>query len=308
MSILPEKLAPIVISVYTRLDHFKKCILSLQENDLACESELFIYSDAASSPLDVESVAKVRDFSRSIVGFKRVTLINRDKNYGGARNAEDGQKEVLVRYGSSIFMEDDIVVSKSFLKFMNDALFLYKNDPLIHSVSGFNIPNVSSEDGIILSKLFSGWGVGMWAHKEPYSSVESMITPHQDMIENKIKSKVKKYHPTLHKNLKKVDNKICRANDVIFTYLLIKCDLFQIKPTQSLVRNMGMDNSGVNCGSDRRFLSTKISNTELNPGALPKYKLQFDREYYDFFYPVLSLYDRLINLYSKIYRKLLNVN
>ena len=56
MSMLPEKLAPIVISIYTRLDHFKKCILSLQENDLACESELFIYSDAASSLLDIEGV------------------------------------------------------------------------------------------------------------------------------------------------------------------------------------------------------------------------------------------------------------
>ena len=67
MSMLQEKLAPIVISVYTRPDHFKKCILSLKENDLACESELFIYSDVALSLIDIE-------------GFKRVTLINRDNN------------------------------------------------------------------------------------------------------------------------------------------------------------------------------------------------------------------------------------
>ena len=66
MDVLQEKLAPIVVSVYTRLDHFKKCILALQENEMSCESDLFIYSDAASSSIDIEGVDKVRNFSQNI--------------------------------------------------------------------------------------------------------------------------------------------------------------------------------------------------------------------------------------------------
>ena len=34
--------APIIISVYDRLDHLKKCIKSLQQNELARYSDLFV--------------------------------------------------------------------------------------------------------------------------------------------------------------------------------------------------------------------------------------------------------------------------
>ena len=37
--------APIIISVYDRLDHLKKCIKSLQQNELARYSDLFVISD-----------------------------------------------------------------------------------------------------------------------------------------------------------------------------------------------------------------------------------------------------------------------
>ena len=204
MGMFKNQLAPIAIPVYTRIDHFKKCILALQENEMSCESDLFIYSDAASSSIDIEGVDKVRNFSQNIEGFKTVTLINREINYGGFLNAEHAQEEITLRYGNSIFLEDDIIVSKSFLKFMNDALFLYKDNPLIQSVSGFNVPNISSVDKIMLSKFFSGWGVGMWAHKDPFNSLKIMKSPYEDMIKNKLKSKVTEFHPTLHRNLKKL--------------------------------------------------------------------------------------------------------
>jgi hypothetical protein len=303
MGVSQEKLAPIVISVYTRLDHFKKCILSLQENELSCESELFIYSDAASSSIDIEGVDKVRNFSKNIKGFKKITLIKREKNYGGIQNAVKGQKEVTERYGKSIFVEDDNVVSLNFLHFMNDSLFFHKDNLLIHSVSGFNVPNISSDSEIVLSKLFSGWGVGMWDHKDPFSQVESMREPYKDMIKNKLESKVKLYHPTLYKNLKTVDIEKIRLNDVIYTYLLIKHDLFQIRPTQTLVKNIGLDGSGVRCSADSRFSSPRLSDKKLKTNILPEYSWKFDKEIYDFFYPVFGRGHRIRKLFLKIHKK-----
>jgi len=40
-------LAPIVLFVYNRPDHTRQTVEALQKNELAKESELFIYSDAA---------------------------------------------------------------------------------------------------------------------------------------------------------------------------------------------------------------------------------------------------------------------
>ena len=42
-----DNLAPIVLFVYNRPDHTKQTVEALQKNELAIDSELFIYSDAA---------------------------------------------------------------------------------------------------------------------------------------------------------------------------------------------------------------------------------------------------------------------
>ena len=67
-----------------------------------------------------------------------------------------------------------------------------------------------------------------------------------------------------------------------------------------------MDASGVNCSFDARFLNARISNENLNLGNLPKYSLQLDKDIYDFFYPALTLRNRLKNLRYRIERKLFN--
>lgn len=40
------KYAPILLFVYNRLEHLKQTMETLQNNTLAAESELYIYSDA----------------------------------------------------------------------------------------------------------------------------------------------------------------------------------------------------------------------------------------------------------------------
>ena len=66
-----EDLAPISVSVYNRIAHFKNCIKSLAANDLAKNSVLYIFSDGA-KPGDEKAVLKVREYARSIKGFKNV--------------------------------------------------------------------------------------------------------------------------------------------------------------------------------------------------------------------------------------------
>ena len=72
-----RKLAPIGISVYTRINHFKQCIEALQNNILAEKSALFVYSDAASNKEDEYLVKEIREFTHSITGFKIVNVMER---------------------------------------------------------------------------------------------------------------------------------------------------------------------------------------------------------------------------------------
>ena len=67
--------APIVLFVYNRLWHTQQTIEALQNNVLAKQSELYIYSDEANTEKVQNSVNKVRQLLDKIDGFKSVTII-----------------------------------------------------------------------------------------------------------------------------------------------------------------------------------------------------------------------------------------
>ena len=121
-----NKLAPVVLFVYNRPEHTKQTVEALQKNELAIKSELFIYSDAPKNIGVKEKIDEVRKYIKSINGFKKVTVIKREKNWGLAASIIDGVTKIVNEYGKVIVLEDDLVTSPYFLKFMNDALEFYK--------------------------------------------------------------------------------------------------------------------------------------------------------------------------------------
>ena len=133
-----NKLAPIVLFVYNRPEHTKLTVMALQKNELARESELFIYSDAPKN-LDVKvKTDEVRKYIKSISGFKKIIIIEREKNWGLAASIIDGVTKIINEYGKIIVLEDDLVTSSYFLKFMNEALEFYKNEDKVWHISGWN--------------------------------------------------------------------------------------------------------------------------------------------------------------------------
>ena len=74
-----DNLSPIVLFVYNRPWHTQQTVEALQKNELAKESELFIYSDAPKDEVAEEKVKEVREYIKSIDGFKKVTIIEREK-------------------------------------------------------------------------------------------------------------------------------------------------------------------------------------------------------------------------------------
>ena len=109
--------APILLFVYNRPEHVRRNIQALLKNELAAESELFIYSDAAKDETSQAAVKEVRAFIRSIQGFKKITITERAENWGLARSIIDGVTTQINRYGRVIVLEDDLVVAPHFLQF-----------------------------------------------------------------------------------------------------------------------------------------------------------------------------------------------
>jgi hypothetical protein len=167
----------------------------------------------------------------------------------------DAREIPLFNHGRIICLEDDNIVSPHFLDFMNESLEYYESEPSILGVSGYS-PPIDQEryvsDDVYLSHFWSGWTYAAWQHKS-ITDYLSQDKPYADMLENKLESRVRRLHPKLHLALKKMDEGTHIAGDQKLSYYMIKHAIYQLRPTKSLVKNIGHDGSGVNCRTSDRF-------------------------------------------------------
>jgi Glycosyl transferase family 2 len=138
-----QNLAPIVLFIYNRPQHLRACLESLLKNEEITRSELFIFADGPKHNATAEQVEKIQQ-SRAIAvekkWAKKVFLIEKEENMGLAEAIIQGVKQVVNSHGRVIVLEDDLVVGKYFLRYMNDALNKYENATEIAQISGFLFP------------------------------------------------------------------------------------------------------------------------------------------------------------------------
>jgi hypothetical protein len=154
-------LAPIVLFTYKRLWHTKQTVEALQKNMYAEQSHLFIFSDGPKTEKDEPKVKEVREYLKTIKCFKNIEIIERDKNWGLANNIIDGITKVVNQYGRVIVLEDDLVTSPYFLKFMNDGLNIYEEEEKVISVHGYVYP-IKGLPEIFFLRGADCWGWATW--------------------------------------------------------------------------------------------------------------------------------------------------
>jgi hypothetical protein len=156
--------APIVLFVYNRLDHTRRTLEALATNPLAIESDLIIYADGPKKPEHQDSVQAVREFVRNVVGFKSIAIVERAANLGLANSIIAGVSEVCAARGRAIVVEDDLVVSRDFLTFLNAGLDRYQNEESVLQISGYSYPahDRSTSQSFFLP-MVSCWGWATWS-------------------------------------------------------------------------------------------------------------------------------------------------
>jgi hypothetical protein len=155
------KPAPIVLFVYKRPDHTRRTVESLLSNPLAAGSELFIFSDGARNAEAEPLVAELRKYIRTITGFKRVTITERERNFGLAESVIAGVSSILATCGNIIVLEDDMVLTPFFLEFMNEGLEKYRDAEEVICIHGFSFP-IKHSKPVYFLKGADCWGWGTW--------------------------------------------------------------------------------------------------------------------------------------------------
>ncbi|MBS1436345.1 MAG: glycosyltransferase [Bacteroides sp.] len=247
--------APILLFVYNRPEHVRRNIQALLKNELAAESELFIYSDAAKDETSQATVKEVRAFIRSIQGFKKITITERTENWGLARSIIDGVTTLINRYGRVIVLEDDLVVAPHFLQFMNDALETYRDEERVGHIQACDFTHDPSLPDTFLIKWTGSWGWATWdrAWKHFNADGKALLTELESRKLTYTFDFNGKYGYTrmLRRQIEGKNNSwAIRWNASLFLK-----DILSLNVGKSLVQNEGFDGSGTNCGGGGLYAS-----------------------------------------------------
>ena len=249
---MDKNLAPIVLFIYNRPWHTQQTVETLQKNELANESELFIYSDAAKNEQASESVNAVREYIKTINGFKEITIILRDKNWGLADSIIDGVTKIVNEYGRIIVLEDDLVTSPYFLKFMNEGLTMYENEDKVASIHGYIYP-IDNLPNTFFIKGADCWGWATW--KRAWDVFE----PNGQKILDELKSRGLEKGADFNNSYgltQMLKDQIKGKNNswaVRWYMSAFLKDMLTLYPGKSYVQNIGNDDSGTHCSASDIF-------------------------------------------------------
>lgn len=240
-------LAPIIFFAFSRPDHTRRALAALAANELADKSDLIVYADAARNKREAASVRAVRELVRGTTGFRSVTLIERDMNFGLARNIIEGVSEVLCQHERVIVLEDDMVTSPFFLTYMNEALERYANDDRIISIHGYVYPVAGALPEAFFLPGADCWGWATWRRGWAY------FNPNGAQLLRELKQRKLEHafdYEGSYPYTQMLEAQIAGTNDswairwYASAFLLGKLTLY---PGRSLVHNIGNDASGTHC-------------------------------------------------------------
>lgn len=250
-----NKLSPIALFVYNRPEHTNKTVDALKNNTLARESSLFIFSDGPKNESSKNKVKEVREYIKKIDGFKEVVIIEREKNYGLAKSIIEGVTEIVNKFGKIIVLEDDLITSPYFLKYMNDALDFYENQEKVISIHGYVYPTKKNLPETFFIKGADCWGWATWKRGWKLFELDGKKLLSELQREKLLRefdfNSSYPYVRMLEKQIAGLNNSWA-VRWYASAFLAGKLTLY---PGKTLVQNIGADSSGTHCGSTNAYES-----------------------------------------------------
>ncbi len=292
------KKTPIALFVYNRPWHTQKTVEALQKNELASESDLFIFSDAPKKPEAVTAVQEVREYIKTVGGFKSVSIVERDINFGLANSIIDGVTRMCNEYGRVIVLEDDLVTSPYFLRYMNDALDLYEHEENVISIHGYIYPVAEKLPETFFLRGADCWGWATWKRGwELFEQDGRRLL--EELCRQKLTDKFDMDNSYPYTKMLRAQiagkNTSWAIRWYASAFLQNKLTLY---PGNSLVLNIGMDDSGTHCSSAVKY-EGDLARASIHVGTVAVEESSVARQAFTNFHRKSRT-----NLFTKVFREL----
>lgn len=295
--------AHIVVFAYKRPNHLKMTLERLSESEGAYFSSVTIFIDGPKNDTEKEIINEVYNIANKNYGFASKEVKLAKSNRGLAKSIVGGVSEILKLNEHIIVLEDDLLVGKGFLRFMNDALSQYRNSDNVFSINGY----IPSEVGTELEKLKDGesvcfaprpgsWGWATWRRAwqdaEWYESCKNIDISNTVWPLNICGNDLLNMYKLKREGI--IDS--WAVMWAIHHYIKGGLSLY---PSKSFIENIGMDGSGTHCSATHRFTTDSIginrsidwpSQLSAEPEILKSFRKVYDRKLGSYIkWPVLRL-------------------
>lgn len=250
-------MSPVVLFVYNRPWHTYNTIKYLKLNLESKYTDLIIYSDGAkdvNSNIENRKIEAVRNIIKTINGFKSVKIVESKVNLGLAKSIISGVTETLIKFSKLIVLEDDIVTSPYFLKYMNEALSLYEKEDRVMHVTAYSEFKYKGEMDLFFIRQSYCWGWGTWK-----SAWDCLITDSEKLLTYFDMNPLKKEEFNLFGKYDFYDQLLKNKRGELNTWAvkwyasILKCDGLVLAPKNNLTSNIGTDGTGVNSSINFNF-------------------------------------------------------
>ena len=246
-------MAPVLLFAYARPKHLQTAVESLLRNAEASQTPLVVYSDAPKTLEEQPLVDAVRRYARSIEGFASTSLIERPTNFGLARSIIDGVTAAFTLHDRVIVVEDDLVVSPHFLRYMNQALTLYAEESRVASIHGYTYPTEETLPETFFQRGADCWGWATWARAWQYFDADG-----ERLLQAIRFGRLTREFDLngAFKYSKMLADQVAGRNNSWAIRWHASCflkNMLTLYPGRSLVENIGNDGSGTHCGVSESF-------------------------------------------------------
>src|SRR5436190_14710375 len=261
--------APAALFVYNRPEHTRRTVEALLRNPEASNTDLIVFSDAPRAPKAAEKVREVRDYVRTIQGFKSLTVEERTRNAGVRASIIEGVTQLCRKRGRVIVLEDDLLTSPHFLEFMNAGLERSDRERRVMQVSGHSFPiSIGLPEDAILLPFTTSWGWATW--DRAWRHFDAQGSGYERLAGDKsLKRRFDLYGGYRFFDLLTSQRQGKVDSWAILWYLSVFLqEGLGLFPRKTLVRNIGLDGSGVN--RFRRSVPGQEENPDFRVSRLPE--------------------------------------
>ena len=266
--------SPVAFFAYNRPYHTFRSLNQLSLNKEAINTELYVFIDGHKKNSEIHLIDNVEKIVKSFISkFKSIKIHRSSENLSLGTSFYRGLNEVFSKKETVIFLEDDVLVSKNFLSYMNRSLSIYADKKEVWHISSYMYPvNVKSEFDCFFMRSMMCWGFGTW--KDRWSQfINDPLATDPFYIMNKFDKKmIRELDLNLRKSTHWFQIKYNANGKLNNTWAIFwHCYIFMNKglcltPIKTLCKNIGHDFSGENC-----FYVKDFENVSINENLITKF-------------------------------------